>query len=53
MFSEHLFQEHVPKGGFSLRTINSRQLLGILCTKLSKETIEGVISAHSFKQRAE
>ena len=27
MFSEHLFQEHLPNGSFSLNNINSRQLL--------------------------
>ena len=27
MLSEHLFQEHLPNGSFSLNNINSRQLL--------------------------
>ena len=39
MFSEHLFQEHLPNGSFSLNNINSRQLLtNVLFKGIKKKT---------------
>ena len=47
MFSEHLFQEHLPKGSFSLNTINSWQLLTNTLFKVIKRNIRrSVISAY-------